>query len=204
MSPILDGRPAFRKVNDGIRGAYDGGMRILLFLLLPLSTLLAQWEVSGGAGYGRTYDDEGSLGEGVVLQAGTMYRVSPRLGVGFEYARIAHERDIAGGALLFRGHAQHFSGNAYLHLGTRGLQPYFVGGLGAVHYTNRNRSVRFGGDRSATGWGLNGGFGVKAYASENVFFKPEVRVWLGGGGINRATEPPLSALVFSFGVGYAW
>lgn len=169
--------------------------RAVLVLLIHAGGLAAETlSIFGAAGYGESYDDEGNIGGGVTAQAGISYRLNHRFSAGAEYALIKHRREFP--FAVWRGTFQHAAATGYVHFGSGKVQPYVVGGIGLLHYSNDSRS--------GTGWAWSGGAGFRGYVTQHVFVRPEVRLWVGDGGISRAIEPYASTFQFSIGLGYSF
>lgn len=175
---------------------------VCLLALSPTALTAETVSVFGAAGYGKTYDDEGNIGNGVSANLGVSYRLTRRFSVGGEYALLTNKREFT--FATWRGRSYNAAANAFLHFGSGNVQPYVVGSIGALHHVVLSEPRVLPGSNSATGWAWSGGFGVRGYVSEHVFVRPEVRVWAGRGGISRVVEPYLSTLQFSMGVGYSF
>ena len=175
-----------------------------LFSVLVLAALPAtaqssgefkRWEVHGFIGGGKSYDDEGSIGSGLSGGFGIGKRLTRRIGVEGEYTRFHHRREIAGGAFLWEGSANLFTGNLLIHFSPDSrAQPFVLIGAGGMSY-----------EGGGPGFSWNCGAGVKVYVTDHWFIRPEFRI--SSGKYDRAPlqpEPPLSNLRFQFGVGYRW
>jgi opacity protein-like surface antigen len=193
--------------------AISGGNRpfcaaLILALLSLASTARAQdgaIEAYGVIGGGRTYDDEGSVGNGIAGGGNVGFRFAQKAGVELDVNHFRHEREVAGGALLFRGHGTYVTGNVLYHFSNSRVRPYVLGGLGLLHYTNQSRVLPDQQpDGSSSGFALNFGFGIKGFLAGGFVLRPEVRIYSGRGKTIRGVEPPLSNIRFSIGCGYAW
>lgn len=173
-----------------------------LFALLGGAAAGETWSVSGAASYGRTYDDEGNIGSGLGADVGASYRLTRRFSLGGEYALLRNKREFP--FATWRGRTQHAAANLFVHFGSGKVQPYIIGGLGAVHHTSLSEPRVIQGSDSAFGWAWSGGFGVRGYVTDKVFVRPEVRLWVADGGISKVVEPLLSTLQVSVGVGYTF
>jgi hypothetical protein len=69
-----------------------------------------------------------------------------------------------------------------------------------VHVKNGFGGVPAG--KSANGFAVNFGGGLKIYVSPHVSLRPELRIYSGGS--REAVEPPFSDIRISLGVGYHW
>lgn len=166
----------------------------VLLLALPLLGQPRRAEVFGAIGAGKVYDDEGSLGSGPSGGGGIGYRLRKRLGVEAEVNGFRSTRDFGGGAPVFRMSGLHVMANALSHFGPPKAQFYVLGAAGVVRVSTRTR---------ADG-GLNLGFGVglKIFATERVYLRPDFRIFAGRGG--SAIESPITRFRMSVGVGYSW
>jgi opacity protein-like surface antigen len=171
----------------------------LVLAALPLAAQTSgefkRWEVHGSIGGGKSYDDEGSIGSGLSGGFGVGKRVTRRIGVEGEYTHLRHKREISGGAFIWEGSANLFTGNFLLHFRPeRRVQPFVLIGAGGMTY-----------EGSGPGFAWNCGAGVKAYLTDHWFLRPEVRI--SSGDYDRGPsqpEPPLSNIRVQFGVGYRW
>ncbi len=152
----------------------------LCLVLRPLVVLgqepIYKAELYGGIGYGKFFDDEGSLGSGPTYKAGVGRRVSNRLAVRAEILGIHHTRGdyfhVAGNSLFVLGNAVYFFSKSR-------VQPYVLAGIGA-HKTNyryswpgtANGEYRI----SKTGLAADFGAGVKLFLSRRWSLDPEFRV----------------------------
>jgi hypothetical protein len=166
-------------------------------------TFLPKYSVFGQVGAARIYDDEGSIGTGFYGGGGMGFRFHRRLGAEFELFRFKHERSVAGGLLRFAGTGNFYMGNALLYFSDRRVQPYVVGGIGALDYINRSNLASTPETRSTRLAG-NAGFGIQGFLSRRASLRPEVRLTWGGTRRAAGIEPPISALRFSIGLGYHW
>lgn len=173
-------------------------VRFLLVVLLGLPLLAQQRkaDVFGMIGYGRTSDDEGSLGGGVNGGGGLGYRLTRRLGVEGEVNAFRSNRDFGQPIPPFQHNGVHVMGNALVHFGPSRTQFYLLGGVGVLHVKN----VRSG----QTGSGLNVGLGAgfRIFATERVYIRPDFRLFAGDGG--NGAETPFGVLRAAVGLGYSW
>jgi hypothetical protein len=130
--------------------------------------------VSAIAGFGSTYDDEGSLGRGALV-GGAFERVlfgNLRLQLSGEL--LTHRRSEG----FFQSSGQTITGGAALvqRFGHGSAQPYAFGGVTAGRHTGTNN---FDGQRfpvSNSGAGLRFGGGVAFRAGRNFEIGPELRM----------------------------
>jgi opacity protein-like surface antigen len=170
-------------------------MRLLVVLLLGLPLLgqqIPRADVFGTIGYAKLYDDEGRLGNGAAVGGGIGYRLRKRLGVEAEINGFSTEREIAAGFPPFRNSGAFLMGNALAHFGPPRAQFYLLGGAGVANV--RNRISGF----SESGFGINFGFGMKIFASEHIYVRPDFRIYGKTGG------EPYSLMRIGIGVGYSW
>ena len=109
---------------------------------IALTTLLAQSAPPSGthapttvgvlAGYGRTWDDEGSIGSGGAIGGAVEYRFRPKLSVNGAVERLAHDRDT--GFLHFSGRTVFATLGVTYHFAASGVSPYVGGGFGGAFY----------------------------------------------------------------------
>jgi hypothetical protein len=175
-------------------------MRRLLVLLALGVPLIAQQpgraDIFGLIGLGKVYDDEGSLGSGVNLGGGIGYRLRKRLGVEAEVNAFRSERDFGAFPPPFRFSGFQVMGNALSHFGPPRAQFYILGGLGVMGVRNRNRDV------ADTQFGIGFGVGMKIFASEHIYIRPDLRIF-GRGGSNLVGDP-ITVLRVGIGAGYSW
>jgi outer membrane protein W len=98
----------------------------------PPSTRHAPTTVSVLAGYGRTWDDEGSIGTGGAIGGAVEYRFRPKLSVNGAIERLAHERDT--GFLHWSGRTVFATLGVTYHFTASGVSPYVGGGFGGAFY----------------------------------------------------------------------
>lgn len=161
-------------------------------------------EVYGVIGYGGNADDEGGIGKGVAGGGSVGWRVTPRFGVEFDVNAYRHVRDFGGNG-RFSGRGEYYTGNLLWHFSRGRIQPYVVGGAGALRHTLTTTLSGPGlGARTISGFALDLGFGVKGFISDRWSIRPEVRGWAGGSGVEGGIEAPLAHGRISIGIGYHW
>ncbi len=173
---------------------------VLVLAALPVAAQSSgefkRWEAYGHVGAGVSYDDEGSIGGGLFTGVGGGKRVTRRIGIEGEYTYFQHDRMIGLGAFRFKGSGHMVTGNFLYHFRPESkVQPFLLVGAGGLSYS----------DSDGPGFAWTGGVGLKAYVTDHIFLRPEVR--LSSGRFDRVPlqpEPPLSNLRFQFGVGYRW
>jgi hypothetical protein len=148
-------------------------------------------------GFGKTMDDEGSLGGGWLAGAAIDRRVFGNTRAELSLEMIAHDRD--SGSFLSSGQTV-IGGVSLVHrFGTGTVQPYLFEGLTLGHHWGTNH---FNGDPvfiSSTDAGLRFGVGVAIRAGRRLEISPEVR--LNGFWIDNDADP---ATLPSFGVRFGW
>lgn len=156
----------------------------------------------GAIGIGKTYDDEGSLGSGLNAGGGFGYRLSRRFGVEADVNGFRTRRDFSPSFSPFQANGVHVMGSGLLYLNRGRAQAYLLlgGGLQHVHVKSGFGGAPTG--RSANGFAVNLGGGLKIFVSPHVSLRPELRIYSGGSG--KAVEPPFSDIRISLGVGYHW
>jgi hypothetical protein len=169
---------------------------LVLLLGLPLLAQQRKADVFGLIGYGKTADDEGSLGGGMNVGGGIGYRLTRRIGIEGEVNGFRSRRDFGHGVPSFQHSGAHAMANVLAHFGPPRSQFYLLGGVGLVHVKN----VQYG----DSGIGLNLGFGAgfKAFVSERVYVRPDFRLMAGDGG--NGAEAPFAVMRVGIGLGYCW
>jgi len=160
-------------------------------------------EVYGQIGAGVTYDDEGSIGNGIAGGGGIGVRFLRRLGAEFDVNAFRHERNFSFGRLT--GSGQFFTGNLVFHFTTGRVQPYILAGAGGLH---SRLETPFSGTpvfRETTTFAGDVGAGLKIFANERWSIRPEVRIYAGGNTPNfQSSDALVSHVRVSIGVGYHW
>lgn len=184
-------------------------MRILTAALILMTTAARasaadypRAEVFGTVGIGKTGDDEGGLGSGVNGGGGAGYRIVRRLGVEAEINAFRTKRSFSNAFPAYQASGVTVMGSGLFYLTTGRTQGYLLFGAGLM---NARNAVNFGGvavDRAGNGVGFNLGGGVKAFVSDHVSLRPEVRIYAGDPG--GVIEAPFGILRVSMGVGYHW
>ena len=156
----------------------------------------------GAIGIGKTYDDEGSLGSGLNAGGGFGYRLSQRFAVEAEVNGFRTRRDFSSSFAPFQANGAHVMGSGLLYLSRGRAQAYLLLGGGLLHVHVKNG---FGGapaGKSANGFAVNFGGGLRIFVSPHLSLRPELRIYSGGSG--GAVEPPFSVIRISLGAGYHW
>lgn len=157
----------------------------------------ARGSVSAIGGFGKTFDDEGSLGRGWLI-GGAVDRVvfgKTRAEVSLEV--LTHDRDA--GYFLSNGRTI-IGGVSLVHrFGSGGAQPYVFAGLTAGHHSGTNTFSGQPVSLSSTDAGMRYGVGVAIRAGARYEISPEFRVK--GFFVDNDADP---VTLFSFGVRVGW
>src|SRR5687768_8161141 len=173
-----------------------------LALLLSPAVALAQPQesrttVTALTGVGKTFDDEGSLGNGWIV-GGSLERVvfgTTRAEVSLEH--FSHHRDSeyfgsSGGTTVVGATLVH-------RFGRRQAQPYLFAGLTVGRHSGTNRFSSGTTDISSTNHGLRFGFGIAVRVGERFEVSPELR--MNGFYIDRDSDPAtIPSLGIRFGM----
>jgi hypothetical protein len=151
--------------------------------------------IFGGSGYGRFYEDEGSLGSGMTYRVGAEWR--PLRRAGFE-AELFGTRFNRGDSFHVDGDTQFILANATWYLSRSRIQPYIKGGFGAFR-TRYN--VSWPGvapnQVSRNGAAVNFGAGIRFFVNRHWSVNPDFRVTGGAGNY-------LLFSYFSMSAAYHW
>ena len=153
--------------------------------------------VSAIGGFGKTFDDEGSLGRGW-LAGGAIDRVvfgRTRAEVSFEV--LTHDRN--SGYFQSSGRTLIAGLSLVRRFGSGRGQPYLFAGLTAGHHSGTNVFSGSPVHRSNSDAGIRFGAGVAIRAGERLEVSPEFRV--NGFFIDNDADP---ATLFSFGIRVGW
>lgn len=159
-------------------------------------------EVFGAIGIGKTYDDEGSLGSGVNVGGGFGYRLWSRIGVEVEVNAFRTRREFSSAYPPFQASGAHVMGSGLLYLSRGRGQAYLLFGGGLLHTRLESGFGSVPVPRSANGFAVNLGGGMKIFVNPHVSLRPELRIYVGDS--RGAVEPPFGDIRFSMGVGYHW
>jgi opacity protein-like surface antigen len=172
-------------------------------------------------GYGRTSEDEGSLGSGPVFSGGLGFQLTPHWQLAAELhfqqntlSRGAGQFFSEGDCLSFGASAlYHFSGSRarpYLRIGlyfarfegAKGFAPEDPGGPGGIPDPGWRREGK------QNFLGPEFGAGIKIFVTKNVSVQPELRLFAGGSSgydpSRDVIEPGLFLTSVSMGAGYHW
>ena len=159
-------------------------------------------EVFGAIGIGKTYDDEGSLGYGLNAGGGFGYHLSRGFAVEAGVNGFRTRRDFSSSFAPFQANGAHVMGSGLLCLNRGRAQTYLLLGAGLLHVHVKNGFGELPVGRSANGFAINFGGGLKIFLSQHISVRPELRIYSGGSG--KAVEPPFSDIRISLGMGYHW
>jgi hypothetical protein len=149
--------------------------------------------VCGGVGGGKFYDDEGSLGTGVMYRLGGEWRPLSKLGLEADLVGIHFTRD---DAFNVSGNTQFFFINAVYYFSHFRGQPYLKGGTGLLR-TRYDYSFPASSPQvfrgSKTGIAVDFGAGIRFFVNERWSVTPDFRVAVGGGGYSLVSFLTVSA-----------
>ena len=156
----------------------------VLFVLTLSSYASAQaapaespWTFGGTAGYGRTWDDEGSIGTGWVLGGYVDRRLSRNVDLEFAADLVKNGRS---DTFVADGTTTYVSATVIRRFGSRRANGFVLGG-GTIGFYNGETGFSdgtFRNDRSSTnpGWIFGGGFSFRT--SGNIEVAPIIRMTL--------------------------
>ena len=109
-------------------------------LLLTAAPLAAQSipprvDAAIGVGYAKTWDDEGSIGNGLSVGGDVSFRVTPRFGLGVRVERFHNYRDASDGVIVFDGDSTLVGAEARFRFGKGTVQPVVHAGYGVLSYS---------------------------------------------------------------------
>jgi outer membrane protein W len=148
----------------------------------PPSGIQRPTSVNVLAGYGRTWDDEGSIGTGGAIGGAVEYRFRPKLSVNGAIERLAHDRDT--GFLHFSGRTVFATLGLTYHFAASGVSPYVGGGFGGAFYKGQLRDTLalpppgIVSPRSSTSTLGYGSAGVDIPIGDRFVVSPDVRIAL--------------------------
>lgn len=144
-------------------------------------------------GFGKTLDDEGSLGRGWLIGGAVDRVIFGRTRAEVSLELLTHDRD----AGYFQSHGRTIIGGVSLvrRFGSGGTQPYLFAGLTAGHHSGTNTFSGTPVERSNSDAGLRFGFGVAIRAGRRYEVTPEIR--MNGFFIDNDADP---ATLPSFGI----
>jgi hypothetical protein len=174
-------------------------------------------ELFGTLGYGKLYEDEGSLGSGGIFGGGIGYRITGRSQVNFEFS--VHNNERADNRLFFSEGTTYITGGSYqYHFASGKVQPYIEVGAGWAHFDGMKGwrgydlpgnegsvpEYSYKGKQDMWYWTIGGG--IRFFLNDSLSVSPEVRWLTGGGGSYQpgkdVIEPPLMIFWGGASVGY--
>lgn len=160
-------------------------------------------EAFGGVGWGKAWDDEGSIGTGINVNGGIGFNLISRLGLELEVTSMKNKREGSPG-FQAEGRTTSVGPNLVYHFSSSRTKPFVVGGIHFFHHRGTAGFVPLPPDGTVNHWAFRIGGGVKAFVSERVFLRPEFICVAGGKGRSTGIEFPIFSPRFSVGLGYQW
>ena len=176
---------------------------LLAFVFIAMAGAAhAQGQVSRGTisaigGFGKTLDDEGSLGRGWLLGAGMDRPIFGTTRAELSFEVLSHDRNSG----FFQSNGTTWIGGLSLvhRFGTGQAQPYILGGITVGHHRGTNVFNGSPVPLANTDAGLRLGGGVAIRVNRRIEISPEVR--FNGFFIDNDSDP---ATVPSLGVRVGW
>ena len=177
----------------------------LLFVSALASPAMAQptatasnWTFGGAAGYGRTWDDEGSIGNGWLLGGYVDRRLSKNVDLDLAIDVVKNSRD---DNFVANGHTTYVSAQVIRRFGSRQANGFVMGGGTLGFYSGETgfSDGSFRSKRSSTnpGWIFGGGFSFRT--ATGVEIAPIVRITL----MQIDTDSdPWSSITYGIRVGF--
>jgi hypothetical protein len=97
-------------------------------------------QTAASVGYGKTWDDEGSVGNGRVASVGMHYDFGAGVSVGATVERVHHFRETSFGAHTFSGDSTMVTADALVTFGTGRVRPLVRAGAGVLVYSGHATS----------------------------------------------------------------
>ncbi len=155
------------------------GLLVAIVLLTTADPVLARQDhriqAAVVAGGGRTWDDEGSIGTGVVAGGRVQWRLFGGTSIDGSLDVLTHERQA--GTFEASGTSVILGGSLVHRFGGAAARPYVLEGIDLVRHTG---STRFGGnstDRESTDFGFHVGGGLGVRVSDRIELGPEGRFY---------------------------
>lgn len=135
-------------------------------------------DVFGSAGFQQLWDDESSLGVGVVAGGGVGVTVNRRLVVRGRIVRTSNERDFGNG-VVFDATTTRYTADALWRFSASEHAAYLGAGVGGLSFTRTSRSPSDPSvfSRSDTDFIFGGIGGVTAFARGRFAVTPEASFW---------------------------
>ena len=181
-------------------------MRSLMFAFIvalaatsPLQAQESRGSVNAVGGFGKTWDDEGSLGRGWLVGGAVDRVIFGRTRLEGSVEVLTHDRN----AGYFLSEGQTVVGGLSLvrRFGSGGAQPYLAGGLTLGHHSGTNSFVDERFPISSTDAGFRGAFGIAFRAGRRMEISPEIRLI---GFFVENDSDPVSVISFGIRVGWAY
>lgn len=166
-----------------------GVLMLLSFVSAAPAAAQPAWraEVSGGAAFAKTWDDEGSIGLGGAFNGTVLFPLTRSISIGGTVDRITHDRETGSGSLHFQGDSTLISATGKFTFGEQRVRPFLSAGFGILRYSGVLTSgpprdippfftppaipvERF--DRSGTSTVATGTSGVDIWITRNIAARP--------------------------------
>jgi len=156
-------------------------MIIFLSLVAATPSAFAQSDpprgrISGIIGTGKTWDDEGSLGTGVVAGGRVEWRLFGNTGIEGAFEGLTHDR--SGGFFESEGASAMLSVSLLHRFGPDKYQTYILEGVDLIHHSGTTRFNNLAFDRESTDGGFHLGVGFAVRVGERVEIGPEGRFYV--------------------------
>jgi hypothetical protein len=136
-----------------------------------------RFSVGANIGYGRTWDDEGLLGEGSAASLAASINLTRRLTIRAVVDRVPYKSDRPW--LRIDGRAIFIGGESVFHFGRRSSRPYLFVGLGALIHEDewlwKRDGLRY--DRRGSLVAASLGTGIEIGLSPMLSICPELRLY---------------------------
>lgn len=157
------------------------GIIVFLFITAIASGAEAQTSdmrgsVAAVAGVGRTWDDEGSIGNGAAAGGRVEWRLFGNTSIEGAIETLAHDR--RGGFFQSEGRSNLFSVSLLHRFGSPGIQPYVLEGVGLVRHSGTTRVDDLATQRTSTDTAFHFGAGLAVRIGERVEIGPEARFYV--------------------------
>jgi hypothetical protein len=144
--------------------------------------------------------DEGSLGSGPCLVAGTGFRLVAKASIEIDLLSVHHQRNIAGG--LLEGRATGVLGDLVYHLGQGRTHVFAMGSAGILNSSTTHMFPSSGlvhvVSSHVTDFAWGGGAGVKIFVKRRLSLRPQVRI------LFSERTGVMGLVATSLAVGYHW
>ena len=158
-------------------------LALALLFLVPASTVAAQtasepaWTFGGTAGWGKTWDDEGSIGSGWLVGGYADRRLTRRLDLELSADLLKNTRS---DAFQADGHTTYLAGQLVGRFGPRSSNFFLSGGPAVAIYngTTGFADGSFESEHESTNFGWMAGAGLSFRTKNNLEIAPIVRITL--------------------------